>query len=72
VGTTKIGTVMGVRNATIVVAIIPRAVEAVVATVVSSALSLLLSRLLSLLCLLSASALNLRSFLCEGKSSGSE
>ena len=42
----KIGTVPGVRNAAIMVAIIPVAVEAVVPTVVSSALSLLPSTLL--------------------------
>jgi hypothetical protein len=51
---TKIGTVTVVRNATIMVAIVPVAVEAVIATVVSNALSLLPSALLSPLCALTA------------------
>ena len=53
VAMTKIGTVTVVRNATIMVAIVPVAVEAVVATVVSGVLSLL-SSALPLLCVLTA------------------
>jgi hypothetical protein len=72
VATTKIGAEMVVRNATIVVAVVPLAMEAVVPTFDSDGSALISFALLGLLCFLPASIFFLRSFLCIGKSRDSE